>query len=147
MKASPEVEAAVLATIRDSWDAYRRQEVDEVLSFYTTDDDLVAIGTGADERFTGFGALKAGLVRDFSQGHEATLIITWSSVSQAGNVAWVAADCVAEVNLGCQTAKVPGRLTAVLEQREDKWYIMQTHFSLPGGGPVAAASQPCAKGW
>jgi ketosteroid isomerase-like protein len=147
MKASPEVEAVVLATLKDSWDAYRRQEADEVLSFYTTDDDLVAIGTGADERFTGPDSLKAGLVRDFSQGHEAALIFTWTSVSHAGNVAWVAADCVANVNLGCQTAKVPGRLTAVMEQRGDRWYIMQTHFSLPGGGPAVPPGQPCAKGW
>ncbi len=147
MKASPEVEAAVLKALKGSWDAYRRQEVDEVLSFYTTDEDLVAIGTGTDERFSGMESLRAGLVRDFSQGHEATLVITWSSVSQSGNVAWVAADCVAEINLGCQTAKVPGRLTAVMEQRGDKWYIMQTHFSLPGGSFAVPSGQSCTKGW
>jgi ketosteroid isomerase-like protein len=146
MKASPEIEAAVLATLKDSWDAYRRQEVDEVLSFYTTDDDLVAMGTGSDERFTGQDSMKAGLVRDFSQGHETALILTWTSVSHAGHVAWVAAECILQINLGCQTANVRGRLTAVMEQRGEKWYIMQTHFSVPEGTPVAAG-QSCEKGW
>ncbi|HEY3278747.1 MAG TPA: nuclear transport factor 2 family protein [Syntrophorhabdaceae bacterium] len=146
MKASPEVEAAVLETLKDSWDAYRRQETDEVLSYYTVDDDLVAIGTGADERFTGRESLRAGLLRDFSQGHEAKLVITWASVSQSGNVAWIAAQCVTEVNLGCQTAKIPARLTAVMEQRGERWCIMQTHFSLPGGA-AAPTVRSCEKGW
>lgn len=147
MKASPEVEQAVLTTLTESWDAYRRQEADEVISFYTDDEDLVAIGTGRDERFLGRESLRQGLVKDFSQGHEAKLVITWASVSQAGQVAWVAAECVAEVNLGCQTARVPGRLTAVFEQRGGRWCIMQTHFSLPGAGAMPGVTPPGGKGW
>lgn len=133
MKASPEVEAAVLSTIRDSWDAYRLKDVERVLSFYATDPDLVAVGTGLDERFVGPESLKAGLVNDFSQGNEAVLRIVWASVSEAGSVAWVAADCIADVMVSCRTASVAARLTAVLEKRGEKWYIMQTHFSLPTG--------------
>jgi ketosteroid isomerase-like protein len=143
MKASPEVEAAVLSIIKDSWDAYRLRDVEQVLSFYSSDPDLVAVGTGLDERFVGREALKAGLINDFSLGNEATLRITWASVSEAGNVAWVAADCVADVIVGCQTASVAGRLTAVLEKRSEKWYIMQTHFSLPTG----STKQSCSSTW
>lgn len=133
MKASPEVEAAVLSTIKDSWEAYRLRDVEGVLSFYSSDPDLVAVGTGLDERFVGPEGLKAGLINDFSHGNEAALRIMWSSVSEAGNVAWVAADCVADVMVSCRMVSVVGRLTAVLEKRGEKWYIMQTHFSLPSG--------------
>jgi ketosteroid isomerase-like protein len=143
MKASPEVETAVLSTIRDSWDAYRLQDVERVLSFYASDPDLVAVGTGLDERFVGPESLKAGLVNDFSQGNEAMIRFTWTSVSEAANVAWVAADCVADVIVGCQTASVAARLTAVLEKRGEKWYIMQTHFSLPAG----SAKGSCSPAW
>ncbi len=144
MKASPEVEKAVLATLIESWDAYRRREVDQVLSCYTSDPDLVAIGTGSDERFQGPESLRAGLLHDFSQGHETALKITWSSVSAAGNVAWVAADCIAEVEMECRTVRVAGRLSAVLEQRGENWYIMQTHFSLPAGSAHASQNAPCS---
>ena len=144
MKANPEVEAAVLATLAASWDAYRRRDLDEVLSYYSSDADLVAVGTGAEERFVGPDSLKAGLVHDFSQEHEAALKISWASVSGTGNVAWVAADCIAEVAAGPRTISVPCRLTAVLEQKGDKWLIMQTHFSLPAGG--AAATQKLNQG-
>ena len=138
MKVDPDVEAAVLATIKASWDAYRRRAVDEVLSYYTSDADLVAVGTGGEERFVGPDSLKAGLVHDFSQGHDADLTIAWASVSGTGNVAWVAADCIAEVTAGIRKVTVPCRLTAVLEQKGGKWLIMQTHFSLPTGGQAAA---------
>ena len=134
MKASPEIEAAVLTTITDSWDAYRLRDVEGVLSFYSADPDLVAVGTGHDERFVGREALRAGLVNDFSQGNEAALRITWASVSGVGNVAWVTADCVVDATVSGRTVSVLGRLTAVLEKREEKWFIMQTHFSLPAGG-------------
>ena len=145
MKASPEVESAVIAALNESWDAYRRKDLEGVLSYYTTDPDLVAIGTGGDERFTGSESLKAGLAHDFAQGHEATLKLTWTSVSCAGNVAWVAADCIAEVMVNCRTVPVAGRITAVLEQRGEKWYIMQTHFSLPAGGQ--ASRNQCGSTW
>lgn len=145
MKATPEVEAAVLATLRSSWGAYQARDVEGVLSHYTTDGDLVAIGTGTDERFIGPDSLREGLIRDFSQGQEASLKIMGASVSMAGNVAWVAADCVAEVMMRCRTVSVAGRLTAVLELRGDLWYIMQTHFSLPAGGQGAAGGQVCAQ--
>ena len=141
MKASPEVEAAVLLTIRDSWDAYRLRDVEKVLSFYSPDPDLVAIGTGIDERFVGREALKAGLTHDFSQENEAALRIIWSSVSEAGGVAWVAADCVADVTVSGRRMSVAGRLTAVLEKRGERWYIMQTHFSLPTGR-ISQVSSP-----
>lgn len=144
MKVNSDIEAAVLATLKASWDAYRRRDVDEVLSYYTSDVDLVAVGTGAEERFVGPDSLRAGLVHDFSQEHEAVLKIAWASVSGVGDVAWVAADCVAEVAAGGRIISVPCRLTAVLERKGDKWLIMQTHFSLPAGG--AAATQSLSQG-
>ncbi len=142
MKADSGIEAEVLAVLKASWAAYMERDIEKVLSYYTSDPDLVAIGTGADEKYLGQESLKAGLLRDFSQAQGSMLTIAWSSVSAAGNVAWLAADCVAEVLVNFRAISIPGRLTAVFERRDDRWCIMQTHFSLAAGGQPQGQSYP-----
>jgi ketosteroid isomerase-like protein len=44
-------------------------------------------------------------------------------------VAWVAADGQGQV--GSQEISFPLRMTAVLEQRDGKWLIAQSHISVP----------------
>jgi ketosteroid isomerase-like protein len=37
---------------------------------------------------------------------------------------------------------IPARITWVLEKREDKWLIVQSHFSVPFGEQTAGESFP-----
>jgi ketosteroid isomerase-like protein len=39
-----------------------------------------------------------------------------------------------KVKAGGQEMALPGRMTAVLEKRGDKWLFVQSHFSLPAAG-------------
>ncbi len=142
MKADVETEKAVLEALLGSWDAYAVQDLDKVLSYYAPDPDLVAIGTSVGEKYIGRQAIGEGLTKDFAQSQGSLLRITWSSISSSGNVAWVAADCEAEVMSRCGVLLVPGRLTAVLEKRGEKWLIMQTHFSVGVGGQPRGDSFP-----
>ncbi|WP_455713928.1 nuclear transport factor 2 family protein [Methanosarcina mazei] len=50
----------------------------------------------------------------------------WISVSAVGNVAWASMDAVFK-------AKIDGRktITEVFEKRENRWLIVQGHFSFP----------------
>ena len=52
-------------------------------------------------------------------------------VSEAGPVAWVAGRATVQARIDGQDLTLTGRFTAVLEQRGDRWLLMQTHFSLP----------------
>jgi ketosteroid isomerase-like protein len=131
MKASPRTQAAVQATLQQWKDAYSRRDLDAALTVVAPDDDVVAIGTGPDEWRVGPEEFKAQLERDFAQAEALSVDYQPLVVSEAGPVAWVAGRASVQARVEGQDVAMSGRFTAVLEQREGRWLLMQTHFSLP----------------
>jgi ketosteroid isomerase-like protein len=95
------------------------------------DDDVVGIGTGPDEWRVGPAAFRAQLERDLAQSEALSVDYEPLVVSEAGPVAWVAGRATVQAWVDGQDLALTGRFTAVLEQREGRWLLMQTHFSLP----------------
>ena len=131
MRASPQTQAAVEATLRQWADAYTARDLDQTLSLIAPDDDVVGIGTGQDEWRVGAEEFKAQLERDFSQAEALSVDYEPLVVSESGSVAWVAGRASVQARVDGQDVAMAGRFTAVLEQRGDRWLLMQTHFSLP----------------
>jgi ketosteroid isomerase-like protein len=131
MRASPSTQAAVEATLQQWKDAYSRRDVDGALAVIAPDDDVVGIGTGPDECRVGPEEFKAQLERDFAQAEALSVDYEPLVVSEAGPVAWVAGRARVQARVEGQELTLVGRLTAVLEQRQDRWLLVQTHFSLP----------------
>jgi ketosteroid isomerase-like protein len=131
MKASPRTQAAVQATLQQWKDAYSRRDLDAALAVVAPDDDVVGIGTGPDEWRVGPEEFKAQLERDFAQAEALSVDYQPLVVSEAGPVAWVAGRASVQARVEGQDVAMSGRFTAVLEQREGRWLLMQTHFSLP----------------
>jgi ketosteroid isomerase-like protein len=131
MKASPQTQAAVQATLRQWKDAYSQRDLDGALAVIAPDADVVGIGTGPDEWRVGPEAFKAQLERDFAQSQALSVDYEPLVVSEAGRVAWVAGRARVRARVEGQELTLAGRFTAVLEQRQDRWLLVQTHFSLP----------------
>jgi ketosteroid isomerase-like protein len=131
MRASPQTRAAVEATLSQWADAYTARDLDQALSLIAPDDDVVGIGTGQDEWRVGAEEFKAQLERDFSQAEALGVDYEPLVVSEAGSVAWVAGRASVQARVNGQDVALAGRFTAVLEQRGDRWLLMQIHFSLP----------------
>ena len=131
MKASPPTQAAVQATLQQWKDAYSQRDLDGALAVIAPDDDVVGIGTGPDEWRVGPEEFKAQLERDFAQSEALSVDYEPLVVSEAGPVAWVAGRATVQARIDGQDLTLTGRFTAVLEQRGDRWLLMQTHFSLP----------------
>jgi ketosteroid isomerase-like protein len=131
MQASPSTQAAVQATLQQWKDAYSRPDVDGALALMAPDADVVGIGTGPDEWRVGPAAFKAQLERDFAQSEALSVAYEPLVVSAAGPVAWVAGWARVQARVEGQDVTLTGRFTAVLEQRGDRWLLVQTHFSLP----------------
>ena len=76
--------------------------MDNLLSCFAPDPDLVLIGTGADEKGIGLNEVRSHLKRSWTQSEAASIEPGWTSVSAAGSVAWVAGDAIihAMVNEG-----------------------------------------------
>jgi ketosteroid isomerase-like protein len=131
MQASPQTQAAVEATLSQWADAYSRRDLDRALALIAPDDDVVGIGTGQDEWRIGTEEFKAQLERDFSQAEALSVDYEPVVVSEAGPVAWVAGRASVQARVDGQDLALAGRFTAVLEHRDDRWLLVQTHFSLP----------------
>ena len=131
MRASPSTQAAVEATLQQWKDAYSRRDVDGALAVIAPDDDVVGIGTGPDEWRVGPEEFKAQLERDFAQAEALSVDYEPLVVSEAGPVAWVAGRARVQARVEGQDVTLTGRFTAVLERRDGRWLLLQTHFSLP----------------
>ena len=131
MRASPQTQAAVQATLQQWKDAYTQRDLDGALAVIAPDDDVVGIGTGPDEWRVGPEQFKAQIERDFAQSEALSVDYEPLVVSEAGPVAWVAGRASVQARVDGQDLTLTGRFTAVLEQRDGKWLLMQTHFSLP----------------
>ena len=136
MRADAQTEAE-LAAVFDAWrDATAREDGQAVLAIFAPDADVVVFGTGTDETYVGYDAVRAGVERDFAQSEDFRVEFGWSSYSAAGNVAWVAREFHARADVDGREVGVDGRLTVVLEKRNGRWLIVQSHASVP------AADQP-----
>ena len=142
MKADAKAEAEVMAVMKQYNEAYAKRDMDAVLALFAPDPDVVIIGTGEDEKRVGLAELRTQLERDFAQSEAASIEFSWHSVSQAGSVAWVAADCVVRAEVSGQEISLLARVTFVLEQREGRWLIVQSHASLPAGEQSEGQSFP-----
>ena len=134
MRADPKTEAAVMSIVQQSLEAFVKRDIDSLLAFFAPDPDVVVIGTGRDEKCIGLAEIKAILERAFAQFEDASVEFGWHSVSAAGSVALVAADVILYLKTSDREMSEQVRLTVVLEQRGDRWLIIQWHDSLPAAG-------------
>ena len=142
MKADPKTEAAVIAVMNKLIEAFEKRDLDSGLALFAPDPDVVFIGTGGDEKCIGLAEIKAELERAFAQSKEASIQLGWHSVSAAGSVAWLAADAIIRAKVSGQKISFPVRFTTVMEQRGDKWLVVQSHDSLPAAGQKEGESWP-----
>lgn len=141
MQADDRTKAAVMGVINKWRESYAARDIDAIMALYAPDPDVVLIGTGAGERGVGLAEIKAMHESEWSQSEAGSLELGWHSVSAAGAMACVAMYVTVHVRVEGQEMHLPARITAVLEQRGDTWFILQVHGSLP------AAEQEEGQAW
>jgi len=142
MKADPKTEAAVMNVINQLIRAFNERDLDTGLALFAPDPDVVFIGSGVDEKCIGVTEIEAELERAFAQSEESSIQLGWYSVSSAGSVAWVAGDADIKAKVNGQEINFSVRMTHVLEQRNGKWLVVQSHDSLPAAGQKEGESWP-----
>jgi ketosteroid isomerase-like protein len=140
MKADAKTQSAVISVIDSMWKAYAKKDVDDVMSHYLPDPDLVVMGSGKDEVYYGSASCRKGLRRDFSQADGIKGRISKPRVSVCGRAAWLIAGCEFTATVGKEKVVMNGRVTSVLEKRRGKWLIAQWHFSMPYTGQAEGES-------
>ena len=142
MKADPKTESEIAEHTKAYADAYEKRDMEGFLGLFVTDPDLVVIGTGVDEKCYGINDVKSLVTRDWSQSSNMSMSFSNMSVSRAGSVAWMAADCLVVAGIDNEQQHFKMRHTAVLEIRGSAWLIAQLHVSLPPESQAAGQSFP-----
>lgn len=131
MHADATQQEAIEAVLVRFSNTYAARDEAGFLACFAPDADVVAFGTGADEKRLGIEGVRDQVRRDWAQSESAGIGFTWRSVSAAGSVAWVAADCLLSFRVGGQAGVLPGRASVVLERRDGAWRIVHLHVSVP----------------
>jgi uncharacterized protein (TIGR02246 family) len=134
MKADEKTEAEVMAVVNQVQEAFNRRDLASIPVLFAPDPDTIFYGTGADEKGMGLDGVRADWERAFAQSDTSSMELLWSSVSAAGPVAWGAFDGVARATVKGQEISFPIRLTTVLEKRDGRWLVVQSHASTPSAG-------------
>ena len=142
MRADTKTEAEVMEVMNQVKEAFNKRDLDSIPVLFAPDPDVVFYGTGADEKGIGQAGIKAEWERGFAQSEEASIQLGWYSVSAAGSVAWVASDCTIRAKVSGQEISFPIRFTTVLEQRNGRWLVVQSHASMPAAGQKEGESWP-----
>lgn len=142
MKADANTEAAVRDAMAKFLANYRKRDIDGLMSLIASDDDLFLYGTNIDEIRRGPQEFKQQALRDWTQTEELDFDLDLHTISSAGPVAWVAADGLGHGRVAGQDLQFPLRMTAVFEQRDGQWLLVQSHISVPSAGQEEGSSVP-----
>jgi uncharacterized protein (TIGR02246 family) len=136
VRADETTEAAVRAVLDKLAEVYITRDVAVMPAIFAPDPDVVMYSPGTEAR-VGLSEIVTKAESDWSKSDAASLTYGWTSVSAAGNVAWVATDADFTVKVGEQERTIPARITFVLEKRSEQWLIVHAHYSFaatPSGG-------------
>ena len=142
MRADAKTEAEVMAVVNQVKGAFNKRDLNSIPALFAPDPDVVLYGTGADEKGMRLDGVKDDWEQAFAQSDASSMELLWSSVSAAGSVAWGAFDGIARATVKGQEISSPVRFTSVLEQRDGRWLIVQSHASTPSVGQKEGESWP-----
>lgn len=144
MPLSEDDHRCVLETLDAYAERYDAKDVDGVTSLFARDDDVVLFGTGADELWVGYDAVRAQFARNFAEAEAVHFEWTWRHVSGAEASAWAATTANVHVTVGGVTRTISIRFSVALEQREGEWKWVHRHASVAAGGQGAGVAYPGA---
>jgi ketosteroid isomerase-like protein len=130
-KADPQTEKDIKDFLDRYSKAYEKKDVEATMILIAPDAEVVFVDSDSERPVVGPALIKAAYEREFAQVKSASIKFPWVSVGSKGDVAWFTAQCQADVDTGEGKMSVPAHWSAVLEKRDGKWLLVQSHLSFP----------------
>jgi uncharacterized protein (TIGR02246 family) len=128
--ADPQIEKEVKEFLDNYSKAYEKKDLAAIMAMIAPDAEVVFVDPGPKGLYVGTDQIKKSYENDFAQFKSLSTKYTSVSVGAKGDLAWFAAESVSAVELGDEKLNVPARWTGLLEKREGKWMLIQSHFSV-----------------
>ncbi len=142
MQAIDEVAAGVQVALDHYLHGYLARDIEELVGAFGPDAEVMILGSGGDEICRGHAGIRKQITRDWAQSDE--IVWEWEPlrVSSAGPVAWAWTDTRISARMGGIVEEIPVRITAVLEERGDRWAIMHLHIAIVAASQMHGESFP-----
>jgi ketosteroid isomerase-like protein len=135
-----QTDTEVHGVIQQWLDGYRAKDVEALVSL-SIGDEIVLVGTGADEVRFGLAAFREQAARDFSQADELAMSLDNVRVDRFGDAAFAYGDVAVSGTVGGAPFEMAGlRCTFGLVRTADGWRFVQSHLSAPAGGQAPGSS-------
>jgi ketosteroid isomerase-like protein len=117
--------------------AYEKKDLGAIMKMIAPGAEVVFFEADEKGRYVGAGEIKSAYENSLKQVKSIKGEYKWTSVGSKGDVAWFATEVLFNVDIGQDKFKQLGRWTGVLEKKNGKWLLVQSHFSFPDqeGGP------------
>jgi class 3 adenylate cyclase/ketosteroid isomerase-like protein len=142
MKADPTTEAEVWSLCERMIEAYGARDARAYMSFWAPDEDIVYIGSGPDEIGFGRGPIEAINQRTISEPESMSVVSRWHVISREGPVSWVTGESDVRVVVEGDEFQFRFRATFIFVLRDDKWLMVNAHYSVPDRDIVEGRSWP-----
>jgi ketosteroid isomerase-like protein len=142
MKLTEETKKGVLSTLDKIAEAFEERDLDKMMALFSTDEDMVVMGTGADEKRVGKSEVRSLFKRDWSQSEASSIEYNWKSISAEGKFSWAAVEATVYARIGSREIHLPSRLTIIMKKSGKEWLIVHWHASLPASGQETGEAWP-----
>ena len=129
MNSDSQIIAEINAFIEKFIKAYPKNNVDEYLSLFAKDENLVVFGTA--EKWVGYEDYKTAPKKDKERFGEISITFDWKKINYHEQIAWFAAEATVNLLIKGVKLRLPARITGVLKKEGDNWMIQQGHISTP----------------
>jgi len=114
--------------------AYEKKDLDAIMKLIAPGANVVFFEADETGRYVGADQIKAAYENSLKQVKSIKGEYKWTSVGSKGDVAWFATEVLFSVDTGEDKVMQPGKWTGVLEKKDGKWLLIQSHFSFPEQG-------------
>jgi ketosteroid isomerase-like protein len=128
------VNADVKALVEQHNKAFGAQDLKGVMDTYSSDPNIVLMGTGPGEIYAGEEAIGGAYNQLFTRFEPNTLTfkVDWVSVGSRGTVAWFAATTTIDGVVNKEKKERVFNMSGTLEKVKGKWQMVSLHFSRLG---------------
>ncbi len=111
--------------------AYEKKDLGALMKLVAPGADVVFFEADEKGRYVGADQIKTAYENSLKQVKSMKAEYKWTSTGSKGDVAWFATEVLFEVDAGQDKFKQLGQWTGVLEKKDGKWLLLQSHFSFP----------------
>ena len=126
----------IVALLQAHDNALNQHDLDGVMSVFAPTENVVVLGTGPGERWTGKDAIRGAyteIFKDFDKG-TSTRDCYWKTGDIEGNTAWLASMCKFADSKDGKKREYELNVSGVLRKIGGKWYFQSLHLSNLTGG-------------